>query len=582
MDEWARRRLGLVIFLLVLFTLGLVHRLFVVQVVRGATYAEEGLEQRVPFLGVRFPEAPRGRIWERGGLLLATDRVRHDIMACPSCVSDDEIEDLARALSPIVGRPAGEIASLFRGEDRGIILVQDATSDQVEQVEELGHPAVWVEDRWERVYPQRDLTAHVVGFLGYPDGGDEQKGCYGLEGFYEQDLRPRQIAPVQAEADGSALHLLPFEEGDFLVSMPGGDLETTIDLAIQWAAMEELERGVQEFQAERGVVIVMDLRTGAILAMAVYPSYDPYEYARYYGDPRLIEVLVNQAISLHYEPGSVFKIITMAAALDSGMVTPETTYVDTGRIECGGESNENWNNLHYGLHTMQEALNHSINTTMVWLACQVMGQDVFYRYVRAFGFGQRTGVDLEGEVTGIVHYPGDLDWQDGWLGKNAYGQGIAVTPLQMISAVAAVANGGQMMQPYVVERRVQPDGTVLYHHPVVRGQPISPQTAQVLTEMLVQVVEKGVPLAQVPGYRVAGKTGTAEIPILENCFEDCYEKEDTIASFVGFGPVPDPRLIILVRLDRPQTARLGSQTAAVVFSRLAARVFPVVGVPPEE
>ncbi|HEY76051.1 MAG TPA: penicillin-binding protein 2 [Thermoflexia bacterium] len=577
MDERARRRLGLIIFLLALFTLGLVHRLFVVQVVEGATYAQEGMEQRIPDLGVRFPDAPRGRIRERGGLLLATNRVRHTIMACPSCVPEEAVDTLADDLSPILGWSPGEIAALLRGREEGVVLVPDATPEQVEAVERLGSPAVWVEDRWEREYPQKDLTAHVGGFVGYGEKGEGRVGYYGLEGFYDDVLRPRQIPPVEREADGSGTRLLPLEEGEFLASMPGEDLETTIDLAMQLAAMEELERGVQEFQAESGIIIVVDPRTGAILAMAVYPSYDPREYYKYAGDPYLEDLLENPAISLHYEPGSVFKIVTMAAALDSGSVTPDTTYVDPGEMECGGESNPNWDGRSYGVQDMRGVLVHSLNTGVVWLTCRVMDREVFYSYVRAFGFGQRTGVDLDGEVTGIVHYPGDLDWEDAFLGKNAYGQGIAVTPLQMISAVAAVANGGRLMQPYVVERRIQPDGSVLKHQPVVRGQPITPQTAQALTEMLVQVVEEGVPLARVPGYRVAGKTGTAQIPTPWG-----YDPENTIASFAGFGPVPDPRLAILVRLDRPQASRWGSETAAVVFSRLAARLFPMMGIPPGE
>ncbi len=581
MDERVRRRLGLVIFLIVLFTLGLTHRLFKVQVVEGATYAAEGMQQRHPHLGVRFAEAPRGHIRERGGLLLALDRVRYTVMASPVFVPPEEIDTLAEQLSPIVNRPAAEIAALLRQGETGKVLIPDATPEQVEAIRALGSQAVWVEESWRRVYPQRDLTAHLVGFLAFADRGDERAGFYGLEEFYDDALRPSQLHSADIEADGSGVRPLPLEEGEFLISMPGEDLETTIDLAVQVAAMEELERGVQEFGAESGLIIVMNPRTGAILALTVYPSYDPHEYFRYAGDPRLEDRLENPAVNYHYEPGSVFKIVTMGAALDSGSVTPDTTYVDPGVIECGGSPNRNWDGRSYGIQDMRGVLIHSLNTGVVWLTCQVIGPDVFYRYVRAFGFGRRTGVDLAGEVTGIVHYPGDLDWEDAFLGKNAYGQGIAVTPIQMVSAVAAVANEGKLMQPYVVERRVRPDGAVLEHQPVVRGRPITPQTARTLTEMLVQVVEQGVPQAQVPGYRVAGKTGTAEIPILENCYENCYG-EDTIASFVGFGPVPDPQLVILVRLDRPQVSRWGSETAAVVFSRLAARLFPMMGIPPGE
>jgi cell division protein FtsI/penicillin-binding protein 2 len=197
--------------------------------------------------------------------------------------------------------------------------------------------------------------------------------------------------------------------------------------------------------------------------------------------------------------------------------------------------------------------------------------------VRAFGFGELTGIALQGEASGRVRTAGDLDWHDSDLGTNSYGQGLAVTPIQMISAVAAVANGGELMVPYLVQRQVLPDGTTMTHQPVVRGRPISPGTATALTDILVHVVEENATLAQVPGYRIAGKTGTAQIPVPGG-----YDPEGTIASFVGYGPAEDPELIILVRLDRPQTSRWGSQTATVVFSRLASRILPILGVPPSE
>lgn len=572
MDERTRQRLGLVAILLVAFAAGLIYRLVVVQVVEGAGYDSAGLRQRVRTLSL--PAAPRGAIWERGDGLLAGNRVRYGIIASPPFIEEDRVDEISEALAPILGRPAAQIAEILRSGPEGKRLASDLTPEQVEAIRQLEEPGIFVEESWERTYPRGSLTAHVVGFFG----GDE-KGHYGLEAFYDGALSPTQ-AEAEVEADGRIPVPLPLDEGVLSASMPGEDLRTTLDLAMQAVAVEELERGLEEFGAERGVVIVMNPRTGAILAMAVLPSYDPERYYEYAADE---DLMVNHAISLQYEPGSVFKIVTVGAALDSGAVTPDATYVDGGSIECGGVVVRNWDGRAWGQRTVAEILIHSLNVGAAWLTCERMPPELFYAYVRRFGFGVRTGVDLAGEIEGRVHYPGTPDWEDAYLATNAYGQGIAVTPIQMIAAVAAVANDGRLMQPYLVEERVRPDGTVLVHRPTVRAQPLSAETAHVLSEILVRVVEEGATRARVPGYRVAGKTGTASIPLPWTEYGGPgYDRQGTIASFVGFGPVPDPQLVILVRLDRPTASQWGSETAAVVFSRLAGRLLPMLGIPPDQ
>jgi len=331
---------------------------------------------------------------------------------------------------------------------------------------------------------------------------------------------------------------------------------------------------VQEYQAEGGTIIVMDPRTFEILALASLPDYDPGRYTDFFSQNPL--PFEDPAVSQQYEPGSVFKVLTVAAALDAGLVTPETIYYDSGWIEVGGQMIQNASHAAYGERTVADVLIESLNVGAAWLSTQ-MGPDVFYRYVRAFGIGRPTGVDLAGEISGQLWLPDDYEhWHDSNLGTNAFGQGVAVTPLQMIAAVATVANDGARLRPRIVAQRVEPDGTVSTLQPVVEAQVISPQTARTLTEVMVRVVEEGVAQARVEGYRVAGKTGTAQIPIPGG-----YDKEGTIASFVGFGPVPDPQLIILVKLDRPKTSSWASQTAAPAFRRLAARLFVVLGIPPD-
>jgi cell division protein FtsI/penicillin-binding protein 2 len=274
----------------------------------------------------------------------------------------------------------------------------------------------------------------------------------------------------------------------------------------------------------------------------------------------------------------VFKILTMGAALQAGTVEPGTVFNDTACTEIGGQLICNWDRKGHGPITMTDLLAYSSNvgasTVATW-----MGAQNFYRGIQAFGVGQPTGVDLQGEARGSLRVPGDLDWHESDLATNAFGQGLSVTPIQMIAAVAAVANDGTLMRPHVVAQMIdgQDPTRVQTARPAVLAQPISPEVAHTLTEMLAQAVEREVPLAQVPGYRIAGKTGTAQIPIPGG-----YDDPWTIASFVGYGPVRDPRLIILVKLDRPTVSPYGSTTAAPVFQRLAARLFILMGIPPDD
>lgn len=561
MVEHTRQRLGLVIVLLTAMAAALVFRLLFVQVVKGADYRQEGMKKR--WTTIQLPESPRGAIRDANGLTLAGNQVRYAIEASPAFIED--MSTAVLSLTEILEMPAQVLTDTLTGDRMWMVLEPEATQAQGEAVEAMYVSGLDARLWWERIYPQGELTAHVLGFVSR--GGD---GYYGLEGFYNPVLQPQGVE-WEGETDSMRRQPIPFDEGEVEAPMPGADLELTLDLGVQAVAWEELSRGVEEFGAEKGLIVVMDPRDGAILGMVSTPGYDPHNYTEVLEEDWLF---VNPAVGFQYEPGSVFKIITMAGALDSDTVMPESTYVDEGHIEYGGLVTRNWDRDAYGVQDMYGLMGNSLNVGAVWLAVQ-MGPQPFYRYVRAFGFGDLTGIDLQGEASGRVRTVGDLDWHDSDLGTNAYGQGLAVTPIQMISAVAAVANGGELMAPYLVERQVFPDGTTMTHQPVVRGRPISPEAAEALTDILVYVVEEGATLAQVPGYRIAGKTGTAQIPVPGG-----YDPEETIASFVGYGPAEEPELIILVRLDRPQASRWGSQTATVVFSRLASRLFPMMGIPP--
>ncbi|MGC8826751.1 MAG: peptidoglycan D,D-transpeptidase FtsI family protein, partial [Anaerolineae bacterium] len=309
-------------------------------------------------------------------------------------------------------------------------------------------------------------------------------------------------------------------------------------------------------------------RSGEILASASYPAYAPARYTE--ASP---EVWADPAISRQYEPGSVFKVVTLAAGLNAGVITPQSTYVDSGCIELGGEPICNMNKTPYGLVDMQDVLVYSLNLGSTFVSTRLGPKD-FYEYVRLFGFGERTDVDLAQEVAGDVHWYGTSKFHESDLGTNSFGQGIAVTPLQMLTAISAVANDGVLMHPHAVKGIIY-QGRVVEIQPYAVRQVIQPAVARTLTDMLVKAVEQGVPQAAVPGYRVAGKSGTAQIPEGGG-----YAQDRVIASFVGYLPAENPQLAILVKIDEPKGETLGARVAGPVFSRVASQLVQIFGIPP--
>jgi cell division protein FtsI/penicillin-binding protein 2 len=308
--------------------------------------------------------------------------------------------------------------------------------------------------------------------------------------------------------------------------------------------------------------------------MANWPDYNPNQRATTAAD---FDRFQNVAISAIYEPGSVFKIITMAAGLDTGVITPTTVMTDSGYIIVGERSIYNSDRRSNGQVSVTEALARSLNVITAQVADRI-GRDHFYQYVRRFGFGARTGVDLAGEVPGLLKTPGHEQWSLSDLGTNSFGQGLAVTPLQMVNATAAIANGGKLMRPYMVQARID-DGQVLYTQPEVLAAAIRPETAHDLTEMMVETVNTGNSAARVQGYRIAGKSGTAQIPTV-----DGYLKDATIVTFVGFAPADDPKFVLLVKLDQPDPAisTWAAYTAAPVFSQVTRRLFDHFSIAPDD
>lgn len=438
-----------------------------------------------------------------------------------------------------------------------------------------------------REYPEGSLASEVLGYSRQEGSGNgnqqdgviryyREVGDWGVERFYNDIL--------QGAREDVSWTVVPVEITQNLDrAQPPADLVLTIDRDVQAETEAALQAAIQDSQATRGSILVLNPHTGEILAMADYPAVnlqDPNDFQDIFHikgslpmDPQGQVVSLN--VAAPYEPGSTFKVLTMAAALDAGAVQPGTWFVDTGRIEIGGAVIHNWEGRSFNLQDMTGCLQNSINTCLAWVATQ-LGAGKFYQYMDQFRIGRLTGVDMSPEISGILRRPGDQDWTDSTLATNAFGQGVSATPLQMAVAISAVANGGIMMTPHVVRQIILPDGRVHTVLPVPLGQPISGQTANTLMDMLATSLELEGSRALVDGYRIAGKTGTADIPP--------YVDTKTVASFVGWGPVDDPQVLIYIRIDEPTSQggrQYGSITAAPVFGRLAPRIFTILGIPPD-
>jgi cell division protein FtsI/penicillin-binding protein 2 len=558
------RRLTLLVFCLVLGITVVAGRLVYYQVFRHEELKEWSLAQRT-----REHDLParRGYITDVNGHLLALDTVEWDVSVSPPLVTGGD--ELAGNLSGILGIPKTTVLTAFDADVPWFHLLRGVDYGVGESVLALDADGVSCIPGPRRFYPEGSLFAHLVGIVNTTGSG-----FYGVEGYYNQMLRGAQgQKTIEQAPTGRELPLLPLKETP---AEPGTNLVLTVDRNIQFIAQQELQKALEEYSAESGTVLIMDPQTGAILADVSYPSFDPNDFV--HADP---DLLADPAVSDMWEPGSIFKIITWSSALDSGTISPGTTFYDEGALEVGGRVIRNWNRQGNGLVTMTDGLVKSLNTVAAFISTS-MGKDRFYTYLRRFGFGILTDVDLDSEGPGMIKLPGDSYWFPSELGTNSFGQGIAVTPMQMLVAVSAVANRGTMMKPYIVHQLITTDSESGQEHmvqvqPMVVRRAISQETAGTLTGLLVEVVDRGATEAQVPGYRIAGKTGTAQVPTPYG-----YHPTDTIASFVGFAPAEDPQFIVLVKLDKPRASPWGSRTAAPTFRAIAERLFAYMQIPPDE
>jgi cell division protein FtsI (penicillin-binding protein 3) len=508
-------------------------------------------------------------IRDRMGNVLALDVDRESLYAEPQRVSQKDAVKIATILSGLLGVPATDVQASLLSDRLWVPIKRWIEPDIAERIAALMEedPELWAGLHFtyepRRVYPQGTFAAHTVGAVNL-----EGVGISGVEGYYHT-LLAGHTGTITAEVDArqNPIWIAPQQERP---ASDGADIELTIDPLVQHVIEAELKKAVDEHNADGGTVIVMEPKTGAIRGVASYPTFDPNRYNEY--PPETYNL--NPALSSVYEPGSTFKILTVASGLQARAFTADTLVNDIGVINREGWNIGNWNRAGNGMIDPGKVLYHSSNVGALLLA-EMMGADAFYNAINAFGYGKQTGVDVAGEAEGLLMQPESPSWSTVTMDNNAFGQSIAVTPLQQVRMMAAIGNDGKVMRPYIVQKRCRGDDCVVTQ-PKQVAQPIEPGVAWTVRRMLVKAANHYAPVVWrpvtgdnsdtwlVPGYEVAAKTGTSSIPDGKGGWSD-----GTIGSVLGLAPADNARYAILVKIDRPRDDIWGVSTAIPVYQAIA-------------
>lgn len=577
-----------VIFLLIML---IIARLFYLQIIQSEKYKTLAAQQHKM---IRVIEPERGEIFaltdkkETTQLYpLAVNKISYEVYADPSKVTRPQ--NLADILVEILEVDKTEVlAQLEKADDQYEVikknvdqtvidaltikldeLLKDTNKDKAKKDRQVTTGVLWNKEIL-RFYPDKEVGAHILGFLGYAEDGVTRVGKYGLEGFWQKDLVGLGTQTV-GERDMSG-RALPFSELAALVEN-GADLVLTIDRTVQYQACKALEKSVARHGAKSGSVIVMETTTGAIRAMCGYPSFDPSKY----NEVTSGDVYNNLAVYDAYEPGSVMKAISMAIAVDTGHVTADTVYEDKGEVKfAGGFTVRNSDLKAHGVIDMTEVLVQSLNTGVIFATKDIKNK-IYEDYMQKFGFGQTIGLQISQEAEGDISAlskKGDI-----YKATSSYGQGVTVTPIQLLNAFNVLANSGNLVKPYLVSEVRKNNGQVDKFGPEILHQVVSKSTAATLSAMLTQVVETGhSKYAAVKGYYVAGKTGTAQV--VNRDTGKYYDASKVIHSFTGFAPVENPKFTILTKLDFPTSAPYAESTAAPLFAEIAKFLLEYYQIPP--
>lgn len=550
------KRINFIFYFFILLFILIVARLADLQILRHNFFLTQAKEQR-DFSSV-LP-AIRGSIFsvDRFGeaISLAINKNTYAAYAIPNDIS--EREEFAKKISEILKVDYEVLLKrISKDDDPYEPIQQSAVSEELKsEIEKLNIKGIGFKTNQGRFYPNGTLASHLTGFLSFKNM--EGIGQYGLEEFYDKILAGKS-GFISGEQDSLSANLIGQNEESY-EAIDGGSVFLTIDSNVQHEIESRLQEVIEKWDAESGSVIVMEPSTGRVLGMANYPNFDPNIYA----EAQDIGVFSNQAVSGQYEPGSIFKPITMAIGLDTNAVTPDMTYEDKGQLSISGYTIKNYDGKVHGVNTMTQVLEKSLNTGTVFVA-EKIPKETYFNYIKNFGFGEKTNINLPAEIRGNLNNlktNRDINYATA-----SFGQGIAATPIQMITAISALANKGKLVKPRIVDKIQHQNGSKEFLKTEVVRQVISEKTADKIVSMLVSVVENGFDKAKIPGYFVAGKTGTAQIP---NIAGKGYSDE-TIHSFVGFAPAYDARFVVLIKLDKPKGVQFASVSLTSVFRDIMA------------
>ncbi len=547
----------------ILISLVGVYRLFILQIKNGdywqaiakgqQTFIEESIGERGDFF---LEDKNNNRI-------ILAQNIKKNILY----IISNKIEDknkTAELLEDILQQPKDEILLEI---EKGETFKKEIDDEQAQEFKKNCNniKGLYVDEIQTRFYPQNSLAASLIGFVN--QAGD---GQYGIEGYFNKIIKGTEGFTEQQRSPWGYLSL--FSKNENLNSpKQGSDLVLTLDYNIQFFCEKKLRQAKEQWDIDAGEIIVIEPTTGKIISLATFPSFDPNKYK----EETNLEVFRNASTQKLFEPGSVFKAITMAAALEENLITPETTYVDKGFVNLGGPLIYNYEKRVWGEQTMTNVLEKSINTGAVFVQRE-LGTKLFLKYLEKFGFFEKTGIDLQAEEFSLNNvlrngYPRDF-------ASASFGQGIDTTSIQLITAFSAIANGGNLMKPYIVQKIIKDNGEEIEIRPEIQRRVISEETSDKLTSMLVSVVDNiYARRAQVKGYFIAGKTGTAQIALEQGG----YSKDRTMHSFIGYLPSDDPKVLILVKLENPKGASASSYSAAPLFSEIARYIVDLWQIPPE-
>ncbi|MBI4032859.1 penicillin-binding protein 2 [Candidatus Berkelbacteria bacterium] len=561
----SERRLKILLGVVLLATTLVGWRLFVKSVVEHPLYAAQAENQYE--ISKELP-SKRGAIYaqdaELGSLVpMAATEERYDISVVPRNVKDKPAA--AKILAEFFGLDERETLAAMDNDKLYLPpLVRGVTKDKKEELVDQGFAGLVIEKRHQRVYPEGGVAAPLLGFTNR-----EGAGNYGIEAYYDEELRGVS-GSVVGEKDTLGRIIATIRQ---VAPKDGVNLELSLDHNIQFAAEKRLNKALEETQAESGQVVIMNPQNGEIIALAATPNYDPNTYNEVKPDD--LWRFQNPVVSSVYEPGSIMKPVVMASAIDLGKIEPDTKETFGKSIVVQGYEINTALDKAYGEETMTQVLQNSDNIAMVWVAGKMSNEEMRGKFA-AFGLGQPSGIDLAGEITGKLL--GIKDWREIHRATMSFGQGVSVTPIQMVRAWAAAINGGTLVTPHVVRRIVGERGvTVEATPPVVEGV-ITAETSAKVRGMLESVVKDGpYGRTRVPGYRIGGKTGTAQIAGPDGGYlEDAFTH-----SLMGFFPIDEPKYLVLVKLDKPKSAKFAESTAGPVFKDLAEYLFGYYKLPPD-